>query len=136
MDACATKELEDALSALASMIGRSEQAQAKFSPGTPQHTLQQNRIRALRIAAALVCAQLPGNNAAAFTQDELEKAAAPLASLISKSEKAREKLQSGTWQHTMLTNNLSALHMASPLLAQALGEKPKENATHEKSKTG
>ena len=54
-------ELQAALRELASMIDRSEQAQAKFPPGTSQHTLQRNRLRALRMAAALTRAELdPG----------------------------------------------------------------------------
>ena len=39
-----------------------------------------------------------------------------IASLISKSEKARQKLATGTWQHAMLQNNLEALHIASALI--------------------
>ncbi|CAN5525844.1 hypothetical protein BH09VER1_BH09VER1_50800 [soil metagenome] len=42
--------------------------------------------------------------------------AAPIASLISKSEKARQKVAPGTWQHTMLQANLAALHLASALI--------------------
>lgn len=57
-----------------------------------------------------------------YTKEDLEKALAPIASLISKSEKALEKLAQGTWQHTMLTNNLKALYIASPLLRKALSE--------------
>jgi hypothetical protein len=40
------------------MISRTEQAQAKFSPGTSQHTLQRNRLRALRTAEGLIKAEL------------------------------------------------------------------------------
>jgi len=51
-------DLEAALRALSAMIGKAEDAQAKFAPGTAQHTLQRNRIRALRIAEARVRAEL------------------------------------------------------------------------------
>jgi hypothetical protein len=44
----------EARRALASMIPRCEGAQAKFAPGTSQHTLQVNRIRALKIASEFV----------------------------------------------------------------------------------
>jgi hypothetical protein len=50
------------------------------------------------------------------TTDELQEALRPIASLISKSEKAQQKLASGTWQHTMLRDNLKALHIASALI--------------------
>lgn len=54
----AQPELQAALRAFASMIGRTEKSQAKFSPGTSQHTLQRNRLKALRIAESLVKAEL------------------------------------------------------------------------------
>lgn len=57
-----------------------------------------------------------------FTKTDMEEALAPIASLISKSEKAQKKLTKGTWQHTMLSNNLKALYIASPLLAKSLSE--------------
>jgi hypothetical protein len=41
---------------------------------------------------------------------------APLQSLLSKSEKAITKLRDGTWQHTMLTNNIKALRIALALM--------------------
>lgn len=117
-----TKEdMEQALEAIASMAQRSEKAQAKFAPGTAQHTLQKNRIAALRIAAALIENTLGGQDAAAgLSTEALEKAQAPLASLISKSEKAQTKLAPGSWQHSMLEKNLQALRLALPLLEAAL----------------
>lgn len=46
-------ELERALTAFASMIDRTEGSKTRFAPGTPQHSLQRNRLAALRIAQAL-----------------------------------------------------------------------------------
>lgn len=51
-----------------------------------------------------------------YTTDELQEARRPLASLISKSEKARQKLAPETWQHAMLRDNLKALRHAYSLL--------------------
>ncbi|MGV0028217.1 hypothetical protein [Phormidesmis priestleyi] len=48
--------------------------------------------------------------------DELQEVLRPIDSLISKSEKAQQRLALGTWQHTMLRDNLKALHIASALL--------------------
>lgn len=114
------QDMRAALGALADMIERGQKAQAKFAPGTAQHTLQENRTAALRIAMWLIQKDLGDAPTAAYTRQQLEKAAAPLASLAGKSEKAREKLKPGTWQHTMLENNLKALDIAALLLAQAL----------------
>lgn len=51
-------QLQNARRAFASMIGKTEKAQAKFSPRTSQHTLQRNRLKALRIAVAVITAEL------------------------------------------------------------------------------
>ncbi len=51
-----------------------------------------------------------------YTTDKLQEARRPLASLISKSEKAQQKLAPETWQHRMLQDNLKALHIASALM--------------------
>lgn len=115
------KDMEEALQSIAAMIVRSEKARAKFKQGTSQHTLQTNRINSLQIAMSLIKKELAGENEAdSYTKEELEKAGAPIASLISKSEKAQAKLAQGSWQHAMLGSNLKALFIASPLLEQAL----------------
>lgn len=115
------KDMEEALQAIASIISKTEKA--KFAQGTSQHTLQKNRLKALRIAALLISIELAGSNVADdYTEEDLRKAFAPIDSLISKSEKAKEKLVQCTWQHTMLANNLKALYIASPLLTKALSE--------------
>lgn len=51
-----------------------------------------------------------------YTTDDLQEALRPIASLISKSEKAQQNLLPGMWQHTMLQGNLKALHIASALM--------------------
>ena len=113
--------MEEALRAIASMIERGEKAQEKFAQGTSQHTLQKNRIKALYIASSLIKKESAEHDATdKYTKADLEKALAPIASLISKSEKARGKLAQGTWQYTMLSDNLKALYIASPLLEKAL----------------
>ena len=51
-------ELKEALRAFASIINKTEKAQAKFSFGTSQHTLLQNRLKALLISEALIKSKL------------------------------------------------------------------------------
>jgi hypothetical protein len=123
MDDFKKKDMEEALRAISSMISRTEKAKEKFAQGTSQHTLQKNRLKALNIASSLISKELAESNVMDYyTKEDLEKALSPIASLISKSEKAQEKLAQGTWQHTMLGNNLKALYIASPLLTKALSE--------------
>lgn len=51
-----------------------------------------------------------------YTTDDLQEALRPIASLISKSEKAQQKLAPGTWHHRMLRDNLKALNIAFALM--------------------
>lgn len=51
-------DLRRALRALSSMTSKTESARAKFAAGTSQHTLQQNRLVALRAAEKLLDAKL------------------------------------------------------------------------------
>lgn len=53
-----SSDLDEALQAFASMILKTETALAKFSRGMSQHTLLSNRLKALRLAEALVKAEL------------------------------------------------------------------------------
>lgn len=117
MEEYTKKDMEEAIEAIAVMIGRSEKAQEKFAEGTSQFTLQKNRIRALYIASALIARELAGGDVNDdYSQEDYEKAVAPIASLISKSRKAQQKVAQGSWQYTMLGNNLKALYIASLLL--------------------
>lgn len=113
-------EMEDAVQAIASMTSRGDKAQAKFAAGTSQHTLQENRRNALLIASSLIQGELSGAPRRAYAKEDLEKALPPIASLISKSEKARQKLTPGTWQYAMMERNLKALYISLPLIEEAL----------------
>ena len=123
MDSFTIRDKEEALQAITSMIERSEKAQVKLAAGTSSYTLQKNRIQALRIAFALISKECEtGDLAEELTKADYEKAEAPLASLISKSEKAQAKLKQDSWQYKMLDGNLKALYMVMPLLASVLEE--------------
>ena len=54
----ARRELEEALVAIDSTIGKCEKAQTKLKPGTAQHTLLVRRIRALNVASVLIRREL------------------------------------------------------------------------------
>ncbi len=123
MDDFTKKDMEEALLAITSMISKTEKAKGKFAQGTSQHTLQKNRLKALNIASALILKELAESDVLDYyKKEDFKKALAPIASLIRKSEKAQKKLAQGTWQQTMLSNNLKALYIASPLLTKALSE--------------
>jgi len=54
-----------------------------------------------------------------YTAEEVREARAPIASLLSKSEKAQQKVAPGAWQYTMLEGNIQALRIALPLIGEA-----------------
>lgn len=51
-----------------------------------------------------------------YTAEEAHEALAPTASLLNKSEKARQRVAPGTWQHAMLEDNINALRSALELI--------------------
>jgi hypothetical protein len=57
-----------------------------------------------------------------FTREDIREALRSIASLISKSEKVRTNLTPGTWQDTMLSENLKALRIASALMDEEIGD--------------
>ena len=111
-----TRDPEEAVEAIVSMISKAEKVIAKFRAGSPQHSLQRNRLAALKTALQLIHRELSATSEDVPTAAELQQARAAIASLISKSEKVQQKLTPGTWQHRMLEANLKALYIALHLL--------------------
>lgn len=114
--ALARKAIED-------MLERSKKAQAKFKPGTSQYSLQVNRIKALDLSLMLLSNEETNVITHSNSIQELISAVAPLTSLISKSEKAIVKLKPDSWQHTMLSSNVEALHLALEALNTLIDQK-------------
>jgi hypothetical protein len=114
MDDYTTDEWQVALRPIASLISKSEKAQQKLAPGTWQHTMLRDNLKALYIASALMNKETaePHN----FTRDDLQEALRAFASMISKTEKAQAKFSPGTSQHTLQQNRLKALHIAEALV--------------------
>ena len=118
---------ELARKAIEDMLDRSVKAQAKFRPGTSQHSLQVNRIKALNISLALLSTETAKTIHTRYSSQELDAAIAPLKSLIHKSEKARTHLQPDSWQHTMLTSNLKGLNLALEILSDVIDKHQRQD---------
>jgi len=110
-------EIEEALRPIASLIGKSEKALQKLAPGTWQHTMLRDNLKALRIASSLMSQT---SDADQFTREDLQEALRALASMIDRGEKAQVKFLPGTSQHTLQKNRSSALGIASELIGSAL----------------
>ena len=48
------EELQEAVRAIHSLLSKCEKAQQKLIPGKSQHSLMNNRIKALRISSSLI----------------------------------------------------------------------------------
>lgn len=113
MDDYTANELQEALRPIASLIGKSEKAQQKLAPGTWQHTMLEDNLKALRIASALMTEKV--HTADDFTRDDLREALRAFASMIGRTEKALAKFSPGTSQHTLQQNRLKALRVAEAM---------------------
>ncbi|HEX2993693.1 MAG TPA: hypothetical protein VHP14_02650 [Anaerolineales bacterium] len=114
MDHYTTDELQEVRRPIASLISKSEKAQQKLTPGTWQHTMLRDNLKALQIASALMNKETI--NTDSFTRNDLQEALRAFASMISKTEKAQAKFSPGTSQHTLQRNRLKALRIAEALI--------------------
>jgi len=108
------QETADALKPIFSLISKCEKAIQKVAPGTWQHSMLETNLKALHIAHALM--KEGPRITARFTQNELDDARLSMASMIAKTVEAQAKFASGTSQHTLLRNRLSALKVALALI--------------------
>jgi len=107
------EELVEALRVVSSTISNCEKMQPKFAEGTSQHTLLKNRIKALYMSKKLISEE---NVMDKYTKEELVEALRPVASIISKCEKAQFKFQEGTTHHTRLKKIIEAMYISKALI--------------------
>jgi hypothetical protein len=107
------EELQAARAPIASLLSKSEKAQQKLAPGTWQHAMLRDNIKALRIGLALLQGEASGT--AGVGTADLQQALDALASMIAKTEKAEAQFPPGTSQHTLQRNRLRALRIAEAL---------------------
>ena len=110
MDDYTTEEVREALAPLASLLSKSEKAQLKVAPGTWQHTMLGDNIKALRIALALIAEASRDSDAPA--RSDLEEALGALDSMIRRVDNTQTKFSPGTSQHSLQRNRLKALRIA------------------------
>jgi len=119
VDRYTTDDMKEALRPIASLISKSAKAQQKLSPGTWQHIMLRDNLKALRIASTLMNKET--DDTASFTREDLQEALHAFASMISKTHKAKAKFTSGTSQHTLQANRLKALQTAEALIKAVFG---------------
>lgn len=118
MDDYTTDELLEALPPIASLISKSEKAQQRLAPGTWQHTMLRDNIRALHHAFALMNGEPSDTDD--FTSDDMHEAIRAFDSMIRRTEKAQANFPAGTSQNTLLNNRLKSLRIAESLVKTEL----------------
>ena len=113
------EELEEALQVVSSTIKNCEKMHPKFAKGTSQHTLLKNRIKALYISKSLITGE---NILDKYTKEELEKAMAPVSSIISKCEKAYVKAVEGASNHTRLKKMIKAMYISKSFIQNEISK--------------
>lgn len=111
--------LPEALRPLASLISKSEKAQQKLAPGSWQHTMLRDNLRALRLARVLMTGDAGGS--ARVAPDDIRDALRALASMIGKTRTAQSTFKTGTSQYTLLRNRLKALRAAEKRVKAKVG---------------
>jgi hypothetical protein len=120
MDKYTREELAEALRVVVSTISKCEKMQPKFAEGTSQYTLLKNRIKAMYISKALITDK---NVMDKYTKEELIEALRPVASIISKCEKAQLKFEEGTSHHTRFKNIIEAMYISKSLIADEISKR-------------
>lgn len=115
----AADALRDTFRPLASLIGKSEKAQRNLAPGTWQHSMLRDNLKALRMATALMGPGAGHGDRAA--KRERQDALRAFASMIGKAEKAQAKFSPGTSHYALQRNRLKALRAAEALILAELG---------------
>ena len=114
-------ELQEALRAITSALGKSEKAQHKLKTGTFQYRLTAQGIKAYQMAICLIerslgAAAATGEATPVYADAELAEARAFFASAAGRVEKVLPKFAAGTSQHTLATRRIKAFQLASALI--------------------
>ncbi len=111
-------DLQEILRPIESLISKSEKAQQKLTPGSWQHSMVRDNLKALHIAYSLINKE--DNETSGFTCIDLQDALKTLDALISKVEKTQSRFLPGTSQYTLQRNRLKSLHIASETISAFL----------------
>lgn len=114
------EELKEALRVVSSTISKCEKIQLKFKEGTSQHTLLRNRIKAMYISQSLITNDHIIDE---YSKKDLIEALRPVASVISKCEKALSKFAGGTSNHSRFRNIIKAMDISKSLITEEINKR-------------
>ena len=112
------RDLDDTRSRLDATIGGLQQ---KLAPGTWQHTMLRDNLKALRLASALM--EGSGSDATAASSEELEEAVAALGTMIDRVANTKTTFAEGSSHYSLQHNRLKALHVARAVVESELASR-------------
>lgn len=117
MEKHTAEELAEAMQTVIGAFDRCQRALLRFDEGSPQHTLLKNRVKALNVAKALMTGMEAEYKP---SEEEMVGAIRPIASIISKCEKAQHRFTEGTMQHMRLCKLIKAMCISKSLISDAI----------------
>lgn len=115
-----TEELGEALNVISSIISNCEKIQVKFEQGTSQHTLLENRIKAMYLSKALITGEKTIDQ---YKKEEVSQALKPVVSIINKCEKAQLKFEEGTSHHKRFKKMIKAMYLSKALITDEISKR-------------
>lgn len=115
MNEYSNDQVTSALQVVSSTIINCQRMQPKFKVGSSQHTLLKNRIQALQI-----CQLLMQNKSIEeiYSFQDLEKALAPIVSIIHKCKKAQSKAVVNSSTYKRLDKLIQAMYIAKAIVLE------------------
>jgi penicillin V acylase-like amidase (Ntn superfamily) len=117
MNKFTNKQIEDTLNMINSSIINCEKIQPKLKEGSPQLSLNKNRIKALYISKALITNQIHD-----YKKEELLKSVAQITSIINKSKSGISHAKEGSGTYTRFRKIIDSMTIALLYIEEAIKE--------------
>ena len=111
------QQIENTLSIINSLIINREKIQPKLKEGSPQLSLNKNRIKALYISKTLIT-----NQKHDYKKEELLKSAAQITSIINKSKSGISHAKEGSGTYTRFRKIIDSMTIALSYVEAAIKE--------------
>lgn len=111
------QQIEDTLNMVDSTIVNCEKIQPKLKEGSPQLTLNKNRIKALYISKALIT-----NQKHDYEKEELLKSVSQITSIINKSKSGISHAREGTGTYTRFRKIIDSMTIVLSYIEEAIKE--------------
>lgn len=117
MNKFTNKQIEDTLNMINSSIINCEKIQPKLKEGSPQLSLNKNRIKALYISKSLIT-----NETHDYKKEELIKSVAQITSIINKSKSGISHAKEGSGTYTRFKKIIDSMTIALSYIEEAIKE--------------